>query len=52
MEGEYRVIYIAKFTEAVYVLHAFRKKARRTPAADLNLARGRLKQLIAARRFR
>jgi len=29
--GAYRVIYVAKFMEAVYVLHAFQKKSRKTP---------------------
>jgi phage-related protein len=29
-EGEYRVIYVAKFAEAVYVLHAFQKKTQKT----------------------
>ena len=36
--GAWRVLYVAKFAEAVYVLHAFRKKAQRTPRADLELA--------------
>lgn len=30
-ENEYRVIYVAKFPDTVYVLHAFPKKARGTP---------------------
>jgi phage-related protein len=29
-EGRYRVIYVAKIDDAVYVLHAFRKKTRKT----------------------
>ena len=44
-EGQYRVIYIAKFGESIYVLHAFRKKTRRTSRQDLDLARNRLKQI-------
>ena len=36
--GAWRVLYVAKFAEAVYVLHAFGKKAQRTPRADLELA--------------
>ena len=43
--GAYRVIYIATFRDAVYVLHAFAKKAQRTPARDLSLAVSRLKEL-------
>ena len=44
-EGQYRVIYIAKFRESIYVLHAFRKKAQRTSRQDKDLARNRLKQI-------
>ena len=47
--SEHRVFYIAKFAEAVYVLHAFEKRARRTPQADLDLARQRLRLLINQR---
>lgn len=36
---EHRVIYVAKFEDAVYVLHAFEKKTQKTPEKDLNLAR-------------
>jgi phage-related protein len=32
------VLYVAKFDEAVYVLHCFQKKTQRTSKADLNLA--------------
>lgn len=49
---EHRVLYIAKFEEAVYVLHAFRKKAQRTPKADLSLACARLREVEALRRSR
>lgn len=44
--AEHRVLYVAKFAEAVYVLHAFEKQTRRTPKADLDLARQRLRALI------
>jgi phage-related protein len=49
---EHRIIYIAKFEEAVYVLHAFRKTSQRTSATDLDLARARLKEVEAQRRSR
>lgn len=49
---EHRIIYIAKFEEAVYVLHAFRKKSQGTSAADLDLARARLKEVEAQQRSR
>jgi len=44
------VFYVAKFEEAIYVLHAFEKKSRQTRDADLVLARERLKQVEALRR--
>ncbi len=43
--GAFRVIYIAKFTEAVYVLHCFQKKTEKTAKADLDLARKRYREL-------
>jgi phage-related protein len=46
---EHRVFYIAKFEEAVYVLHAFEKRTRQTPRADIELARKRLADLIRRR---
>jgi phage-related protein len=47
---EHRVLYVAKFGEAVYVLHAFLKRTRKTPAQDLELARQRYRALVAQRR--
>jgi phage-related protein len=39
--GAFRVIYVARFEDAVYVLHAFQKKSRKTSQADVRLARQR-----------
>jgi len=47
--AEHRVLYVAKFAEAVYVLHAFEKPTRQAPKADLDLARRRLRALISQR---
>lgn len=41
--GEWRVLYVAKFSEAVYVLHCFQKKTQKTRAEDIELARRRYK---------
>ena len=41
--GEWRVIYVAKLQGAVYVLHAFQKKTRKTSQHDIDLARKRYK---------
>jgi phage-related protein len=45
VDGAWRVIYVAKFAEAVYVLHAFSKKTQRTRQADLDLAAKRYKDI-------
>lgn len=39
--GAFRVIYVARFEDAVYVLHAFQKKSEKTSQADARLARQR-----------
>ena len=43
--GAYRVVYVASFADAVYVLHAFQKKTQRTSRGDLVLAQSRLREL-------
>jgi phage-related protein len=48
--GEYRVLYLARFAEGVYVLHAFEKKTRRTRKADIELARRNLAEVARYRR--
>lgn len=42
--GAIRVIYLATLPERVLVLHAFQKKTQKTPQADINLAKQRLKK--------
>ena len=49
--GAFRVIYVARFSEAIYVLHAFQKKARKTPKSDINLARKRFRELVQERKW-
>ena len=49
VSGAYRVIYIAKFAEAVYVLHCFEKKTQKTARTDLDLATTRYRALIRGR---
>ena len=44
--GAFRVIYVATFADAVYVLHAFQKKTRQTAKRDLDLAASRLQQQL------
>jgi phage-related protein len=47
---EHRVFYVAKFQEAIYVLHAFEKKGQKTSKRDIELGRNRLSELAAMRR--
>jgi len=44
--GAFRVIYVAKFAAAVYVLHCFQKKTEKTSKADLDLATKRYRDLL------
>ncbi len=48
--GIYRVVYAARFSEAVYVLHAFQKKSQATTKRDLEIVRERYAQLIRGRK--
>jgi phage-related protein len=43
--GAFRIIYIASFAEAVFVLHTFQKKTQQTSKRDVALAQARFKQL-------
>lgn len=43
--GKWRVIYVARFAEAVYVLHAFQKKTQKTRREDIELARARYRMI-------
>jgi phage-related protein len=43
--GEWRVIYVARLADAVYVLHAFQKKTQKTRREDVELARRRYRQI-------
>ena len=44
--GAFRVVYVAKFEDAIFVLHCFQKKTQKTSRADVVLATHRLKDLI------
>lgn len=44
--GAFRVVYVAKFADAVYVLHCFQKKTEKTSKADLDLAAKRYRDLL------
>jgi phage-related protein len=44
--GEWRVIYTIALADAVYVLHAFQKKSRKTRPEDIELVRRRYRQIV------
>jgi len=43
----YRVIYLAKIGNRIYILHCFEKKSAKTGKSDLALAKARLKRVSA-----
>ena len=43
--GIYRIMYVAKFEDAVYVLHSFVKKTQRTAKSDVDIAKARYKAI-------
>jgi phage-related protein len=45
--GEYRILYVAKFADTVYVLHAFQKKSQKMSREDVELARRRYRRIGA-----
>jgi phage-related protein len=48
--GVYRVLYVAKFEEAVYVLHCFVKKTQVTAKCDKDIAEARYRAVVNGRR--
>ena len=46
VDGIFRVVYVAKFSEAVYVLHCFQKKTQKTSKMDLDLTEKRYRELL------
>lgn len=44
--GAFRVLYVAKFADVVYVLHCFQKKTEKTCKTDLDLATKRYLELV------
>jgi len=43
--GEWRIVYVAKLANAIYVLHAFQKKSQKTTRNDIELARKRFTEI-------
>lgn len=47
--GAYRLIYVAHFPEAIYVLHAFQKKSEKTSRLDVERAQSCYRELMRTR---
>ena len=45
----YRIFYVARFEEAVYVLHAFQKKTQKTSKRDIELGKKRYQEMVGFR---
>lgn len=43
--GAFRVVYVAKYARAIYVLHCFQKKTQQTSRSDIDLAKQRYRQI-------
>lgn len=49
VSGAFRVIYLAKLEDAVYVIHCFQKKTQETSQQDIDIAKQRFKDLMRKR---
>jgi phage-related protein len=49
-DGWFRVMYVAKFEEAIYVLHSFQKSTRKTSRNDVEVAKTRYRAVVAERK--
>lgn len=49
-DSEYRVVYVAKFDDAICVLHSFQKKTQKTSSKDILIITTRYKEAAAVRR--
>ncbi|MBE9012577.1 type II toxin-antitoxin system RelE/ParE family toxin [Pseudanabaenaceae cyanobacterium LEGE 13415] len=50
IENAYRIFYVARFEEAIYVLHVFQKKTQKTSQGDIELGQQRYKKLLQQRK--
>lgn len=50
--GEFRIFYISKLEDAIYVLHAFQKKSRKTPNPEIDRGKRNLAAALRIHRER
>ncbi|WP_373541446.1 type II toxin-antitoxin system RelE/ParE family toxin [Chamaesiphon sp.] len=48
-EDAYRIFYVAKFAESIYVLHTFQKKTQKTAKGDIELGQKRYEWMLQER---
>ncbi len=48
-ESAYRIFYVARFPEAIYVLHAFHKKTQKTSKQDIEIGKQRYQAMLKLR---
>ena len=48
-DGAFRVMYVAKFEDAIYVLHCFKKKTQKTSQKDKDVSTQRYKDMMLTR---
>ncbi len=45
-KNAFRVMYVAKFAERIYILHAFQKKSQKTNANDIKIVKTRYNAIV------
>jgi len=48
-QTEHRIFFVARFHEAIYILHVFEKRSRKTSTRDIELGRTRFRALVRSR---
>lgn len=48
--GAFRIMYVARLKDAIYVLHCFQKKSQATPRGDVEIAAARFRAVSSAKR--
>lgn len=49
VEDAYRIFYVARFEESIYILHAFQKKTQKTSKLDIEIGQKRYPQMLQYR---
>lgn len=44
--GSYRILYLIRKKDAIYMIHAFHKKAQQTPKTNIDLTKKRIRRIL------